>query len=140
MRTLLLLALLLFTTITFAQTITVQFVGIRSSEGSIRLQVFDSQKNFKDEKPLLIKTISKAGLSGKQLKFELKGLKPGVYGIAILDDENSNQKMDYGLILPKEGFGFSDYYHSSMTRPVFEDFDFKLGTELKKVEVRIRYL
>ncbi|MCC6370579.1 MAG: DUF2141 domain-containing protein, partial [Bacteroidia bacterium] len=67
-------------------------------------------------------------------------LKPGVYGIAILDDENTNEKMDYGWFLPKEGFGFSDYYHSNMSHPKFESFDFVLKKEAKKVEIKLRYL
>jgi uncharacterized protein (DUF2141 family) len=123
-----------------SQTLSIQMSGIRSDKGTIRLQVFTSAQNFDKSSPLLVKTYAKSGLSGGQLKLELDGLKPGTYGIAVLDDENNNQKMDYGLVMPKEGFGFSDYYHTGMSRPVFSQFDFQLGQEHKRIEIRMRYL
>ena len=67
-------------------------------------------------------------------------VKPGTYGIAILDDENNNQKMDYGLLLPKEGFGFSDYYHTGMSQPDFRKFSFVMGNASKTVFIKLRYL
>lgn len=141
MRAYIFLICLFFTQLLGAQTITIQFTGLRNNEGNIRLQVFNTAKGFDDEKPILIKIISKATLSGGKLKAELSGLKPGIYGIAILDDENANQKMDYGLILPKEGFGFSDYYHTGMSHPKFEQFDFVLTDKaVKAVEIKLRYL
>ena len=48
----------------------------------------------------------------------------GINGIAILDDENNNQKMEFGLIFPAEGFGFSNYFHSGMSKPKFSQFKF----------------
>jgi uncharacterized protein (DUF2141 family) len=48
--------------------------------------------------------------------------------------------MDYGLVLPKEGFAFSDFYLSGLKRPKFEDFDFVLKQEQKTVEMKLRYL
>lgn len=140
MRSFLLLPFLLISFFLRAQAVNISISGIRNTEGSIRVQIFNSSQSFDDNKPLFTKTCSKAGVTGGRLRTELSGLKPGVYGIAILDDENSNQKMDYGLLLPKEGFGFSDYYHSSMSRPLFTQFDFILGTESKTVEIRVRYL
>ena len=48
--------------------------------------------------------------------------------------------MNYGLFLPKEGFAFSNYYHTGMSKPTFDDFQFTLGNEDKKVVMKIRYL
>jgi len=48
--------------------------------------------------------------------------------------------MNYGLFLPKEGFAFSNYYHRGLSKPTFEDFDFPLGDENKKVVMKLRYL
>ena len=67
-------------------------------------------------------------------------LKPGTYGISILDDENNDGKMDYKLIrIQKEGYGFSNYYHTGMSRPNFEDFDFIIGNKNIFVKIKIRY-
>ena len=48
--------------------------------------------------------------------------------------------MDYGWFLPKEGFGFSDYYETAMKRPKFDDFDFILTAETKEIVIKVRYL
>jgi uncharacterized protein (DUF2141 family) len=123
-----------------AQTLTIHVAGIRNAEGSIRLGFYADSESFDKEKALFFRTVTKTGMSKGQLTFTLYDIKPGTYGIAVLDDENNNQKMDYGLILPKEGFGFSDYYHSGMTRPKFSQFDFVLGKESKSVTIVMRYM
>lgn len=140
MKTMILLLLLSLTAIIPAQTLTVNVNGIRTSQGSLRISVFMNQEGFKKEKAMLTKTVKKTGMTNGKISLALTDLKPGVYGVALLDDENNNQEMDYGLVLPKEGFGFSDYYHTGMSRPVFDDFDFTLGREAKTVTIRIRYL
>ncbi|MCD6068387.1 MAG: hypothetical protein K0S33_3213 [Bacteroidetes bacterium] len=122
------------------QTLTIQISGIRNPTGSVRLAFYNNNESFKEEKALFIRTVAKTGIKNGQLSISYSDLKPGVYGIAILDDENNNQEMDYGLILPKEGFGFSDYFHTGMSRPVFTQFDFVLGTGSKTVSIRLRYL
>ncbi len=114
--------------------------GIRNSSGNIRLAFYSNSKSFDDEKPLFIRKVAKKEVLNSSLKMVYNDLKAGVYGIAILDDENSNDKMDYGWVLPKEGFGFSDYYHTNMKRPKFESFDFALKDEIKIVEIKVRYL
>jgi uncharacterized protein (DUF2141 family) len=69
-------------------------------------------------------------------------LEPGIYGLSLLDDENSNGKMEYNFLgIPKEGFGFSDYYHKGLKRPKFESFKFSIDKgQTKKLTVRIRYM
>ena len=73
------------------------------------------------------------------MKIKLK-LKPGVYGITILDDENNNGKPEYNFIgLPKEGYGFSNFFLRGINRPQFNDFDFVVGKNDKKVYVKMKY-
>lgn len=139
MRLLYLLSFLFAGVILNGQTITINVSGIRSKAGSIRIQFFDNKNNFDDEKPLFTKTAPKTNMQGGSLSVSY-AVKPGTYGIAILDDENNNQKMDYGFILPNEGFGFSDYYHSGMSRPDFRKFSFVMDAGNRNVQIRLRYL
>lgn len=125
---------------TFGQIVKVNISGIRNSSGTIRVCFYNTSESFDKEKPMLIKIEPKAKMTNGNLTISYADLKPGTYGIAILDDENSNQKMDYGWVLPKEGFGFSDYYHTTMSRPKFESFDFVLKNEDKMVQIKLRYL
>lgn len=123
-----------------AQSLVVRISGFRSSQGNVRLQFFDTAEHFDQKKPLCTKTLSKSAIVNGELSFTCTDLKPGVYGLAVLDDENANTRMDYGLVMPKEGFGFSDYYHTGLSGPRFESFRFTLGAAPKTVKVRLRYL
>ena len=122
------------------QTLHIHVSDIRSPAGNIRLAFYSNSQSFDQEKPLFIRKVPKRDLTNNCLKITYSDLKPGVYGIAILDDENANEKMDYGWVLPDEGFGFSDYYHKGMTRPKFDSFDFVLGNDEKTVKIKVRYL
>ena len=42
------------------------------------------------------------------------------------------------MLVPKEGYGFSDYYHTSWSRPVFSDFKFQLSSN-KSVTMKVKY-
>jgi uncharacterized protein (DUF2141 family) len=119
--------------------VNIRISGIRNTSGNIRLAFYSSQENFENEKPLFVKTISKKEISKGTLSATYT-LQPGTYGIAMLDDENGNKEMDYGLVMPKEGFGFSDYYHTGMSRPTFSDFKFTLKNEAKAIQIKVRYL
>jgi uncharacterized protein (DUF2141 family) len=105
----------------------------------MQLQLYRSQNSFSAETPYKTFRISKKDVSGKTLQYKITGLSPNHYGIALLDDENKNKKMDYGLIYPKEGFGFSNYYHKGWSRPKFYDFKFYLKED-KAVIMKVRYM
>ena len=133
----------IFSLVTFSawtQTLKVNINSIRNNKGNIRLVFYTDSKSFDDEKAYLIKLIPKSNLKNGVLSVSYNGLKPGTYGVAILDDENANDKMDYGMVLPKEGFGFSNYYHTGMSRPKFESFDFILDKADVTVEIKVKYM
>lgn len=112
---------------------------IRSNSGVIKVQVFTDEASFKKSKPFKNIAVSKDHINKGSLSAKIN-LPNGTYGIAILDDENNNGKMDYGLMMPKEGFGFSNYYLTGMKRPVFDDFKFSLNNANVSVIIKTRYL
>ena len=131
---------LFISVIGYSQILTINITGIRNSSGSIRLGFYNTSEGFDKEKPLFVKVIPKEGVVNGTLSIKYPGLKPGTYGLAILDDENNNDKMDYGLFLPKEGFGFSNYYHTGLSKPTFDKFKFILKNEDKTVEIKVKYM
>jgi uncharacterized protein (DUF2141 family) len=125
-----------------AQTgkILVQIQGIRNATGALRLGFYQSQDDFKNEKPSFIRTVEKTNMGGNAVSAEF-GVPPGTWGIALLDDENKNSKMDYRLMMPKEGFGFSNYRHTGLTRPTFDKFSFPVTTSgATKVVIDLKYM
>ena len=125
----------------FSQNIHVMVTGVENSKGKLMLGVFTSNENFKEEKPVKKMSFSKTKFSNGKLSFSLS-LEPGTYGLSVYDDENSNQKMDYNWVhIPVEGFGFSDFYLSGMSRPTFDDFKFTVKEgESKRITIKMRYL
>ncbi len=119
--------------------ITVTISNVRSSKGRIQLQVYRTSESFAAENPYKELYVSKSSLSNKTMTYTIYGFETGIYGLALLDDENANKEMDYGWVIPEEGFGFSDYYHTAWSKPTFDQFKFTVSAD-KKVSVKIRYL
>lgn len=120
--------------------VTINITHLRSGKGNVIVQVFNTQQGFKDSKPIAKFKYAKSAVANGTLKVKCK-LKPGSYGLALLDDENSNGKMDNNVIgMPKEGFGFSDYYHTGMTRPVLDDFKIDVKEMPVLTTMKVRYL
>lgn len=132
--------LLLASVTSYGQTLKINITGVRSSAGSFVLAFYNTQESFDKEKPLFLKKADKTGFKNGVVTLSYENMKSGTYGIALLDDENNNDKMDYGLILPKEGFGFSCYYHSGFSKPPLEKFSFSLKNENKTIEIKVRYM
>lgn len=124
-----------------AQTVELRISGIRDTKGHILLGIFIDDESFQQEKPFMKKKFPKTGMTNGEMTVVF-GLEPGVYGFSLLDDENEDGKMEYNFIgIPREGFGFSNYYHKALTRPGFEDFKFELKkNEKAKVVMKIRYI
>ena len=124
----------------FAQNVEVTVTGIRAEKGQIAIGVFLDEESFRREKAYLEIQFPKKDIRDGVMTVSFS-LEPGIYGLSLLDDENSNRKMEYNFLgIPKEGFGFSDYYHTGITRPKFADFRFTVvqGQDIK-IKVRMRY-
>lgn len=142
MKTIVLSAVIYFCFIGFikCQTLTVKMTGIESSKGEIRLAFFTTEEQFDDEKPKILKYVSKKGMQNGCLTVKFKDIPAGKYGVAMLDDENKNGEMDYIFFVPTEGFGFSDFYLSGMKKPHLSDFIFTFGKTDKTITIKLRYI
>jgi uncharacterized protein (DUF2141 family) len=123
-----------------AQTLDVHISNIRNGKGVLRVAVFANQIGFSAEKELFAIKYSKANIQNGEMRVQIP-ISKGNYGISVLDDENENGKMEYKFkCFPTEGFGFSDYYHKGIKKPVFDDFDFVVEQdEIKIIKVKMRY-
>src|SRR5215203_3280642 len=132
--------LLLCTSAVKAQNVTLIVSGIKSNKGQIYVTAFKDQASFKSEKPLTVVKFSKETLANGVLKVNFT-LEQGTYGVVLIDDENNNGKMDKNFFgIPKEGFGFSNFYLSGFSRPTFNDFKFEVGKTPVKIETKLRFM
>lgn len=136
-------ALLLFVTSFSAvkaqnQVVNLTISNIKSTQGQILLAVFADQKGFKDEVPIHRFRFPKTAISNGTMKVSVN-LAPGTYGIALVDDDNKNGKLDKNMIgIPKEGIGFSNFYLSGMSKPDFDDFKFEVKNSAMAIQSKMR--
>lgn len=124
-----------------AQNVEVTITGIRAEKGQIVVGVFKDNESFQIEKSFLEKRFAKSDISDGKLTVKFN-LESGTWGLSILDDENLNGKMEYNFLgMPKEGFGFSNYYLTGLTKPKFDAFKFDITDgQKRKIDIRVKYM
>jgi uncharacterized protein (DUF2141 family) len=119
-------------------SITITVLDIRNKNGVIRFKFFDETTPFPDDKGFLRIAVPKSEITGTTFTATYYGFTSKTMGIALLDDENNNWKLDVGWFFPKEGHAFSDYYHTSLRKPVYSDFRFLLLGD-RQVTMKMKY-
>ncbi len=85
--------------------LSVKLEGLRNTDGTIQLLVFDKADGFPDVPANAVYSIS---VPATTTTINIPSLAYGTYAVTILHDENNNQKMDKNILgIPKEGYGFS---------------------------------
>lgn len=131
---------MLFAYNTQAQNTQVTVSGIKTAKGQIILNVFKDNKTYDEEQPFKRIIVEKKGIVKGTMVVNCT-LEPGIYGITLLDDENKNGAMDKTMIrMPKEGFGFSNFYLEKMKKPSFDDFKVDLKATNNKVVIKVKYM
>ncbi len=89
--------------------LTIEVDGLRNSNGTVLFALYNRDDAFPDRhyKKCIKKLTCKIIKESSTVTFE--SLPEGNYAVSILHDENSDGKINMGLILPKEGIGFSNY-------------------------------
>lgn len=72
-------------------------------------------------------------------KFTLSAPGPGTYAVALVHDENGNNKMDMRLFLPREGFGFSRNPAIGMGPPKFKSASFAVTDDTAQT-IKMKYM
>ena len=121
--------------------IKIKVEGIRNSQGQIVLSAFKTEKEFDDETQVYNFTIDKSSIKDGVINTSVR-LPIGNWGLTLLDDENSDAKMEYNFFgITEEGFGFSNYYLIGLSKPDLEDFDFNVNNKDNvSVKMKIRYM
>lgn len=117
----------------------IEIIGIKNDRGQFVISAFDSQEGFASETSFRDIVVPKGMVREGKLSCSMK-LPEGTYGIALMDDEDSNLKMKFSRFgIPREGIGFSDYEFKGFQKPKLEDFDFRIDEKGKKVLIPMKY-
>jgi uncharacterized protein (DUF2141 family) len=118
--------------------LTVRVNHLNSDKGKVAVALFASAQDFPDQKRALQGKLAKISAGSAQAVF--RGLRPGLYAVAVLHDENDNLKMDFNFLgMPLEGYGFSNDASGFLGPPSFADAAFKLKAPASGVSIKIRY-
>lgn len=121
-------------------TLTVKVDGLRNSEGVVQFALYNRDGTIPDENFKEYYKMATSDINDGSATFTFFNLPLGKYAVNVLHDENENGKIDKGLILPKEGIGFSNYETINlMNRPKFSKASFQLSKNSTQ-RVRIIYL
>ncbi|OJV48576.1 MAG: hypothetical protein BGO40_04920 [Chryseobacterium sp. 39-10] len=121
-------------------TLTVKVENLRNSKGVVQFALYKKDNSIPDEDYKKYYQLEKAKIVNGKSEITFKNLPKGKYAVNILHDENNNSKIDKGLILPKEGIGFSNYSSIGLTnRPNFKKASFDLFQD-KEIKVKVIYM
>ncbi len=121
-------------------SLTVEVENLRNSKGIVQITLYNKDGSIPDEGYKNYYRLEKAKIINGKSEITFKNLSKGNYAINIFHDENSNGKIDKGLILPKEGIGFSNYSSIGLTnRPNFKKASFELNQN-KTIKVKVIYM
>ncbi|MGB5077156.1 MAG: DUF2141 domain-containing protein [Sphingorhabdus sp.] len=119
--------------------VNVSVSGMRNVKGQLMVCLTRNPKGFPDcsKDSTAIKKLVPAA---QAQNFAFDGVAPGTYAIAIVHDENKNNKMDLRLFIPKEGFAFSRNPTITVGPPKFKSAAFVVGSTETKQSVKMKYM
>lgn len=118
--------------------LTVRVQGLSNDRGRVAVALFASADAFPDQKRAIMGQLAKIETGRAAVRFE--GVRPGIYAVAVLHDENQNSKMDFNFLgMPLEGYGFSNDASAPFGPPSFQAASFKLQPRDSFIPVRMRY-
>ncbi|MET1754128.1 DUF2141 domain-containing protein [Novosphingobium sp. RD2P27] len=112
--------------------------GLRSTRGQIlacltaRPEAFPGCDNDPDARRLTVPATT------SPLRFG--SVREGRYAVALIHDENGNGKLDKHLMIPREGFGFSQDAPAVMGPPRFSSASFPVGAADEHLSIKMRYM
>ena len=110
-------------------------VETKSDTGHVRAAIYANQEGF-EKADMLIGVTGPAKRGVTQL--DVNGLDPGIYGVAVFQDLNGNEKLDMNLFgAPTEPFGFSNNPVIGFKAPEFAEFKFEFDGKPKEIRFKL---
>ena len=119
-----------------AGTLTVRFTGVEEKGGEVLISLADSERMFKAEREAY--RGEQVAAQGDTAVAVFKNLPAGDYAVKVFHDANSNEKLDIGMMGPKEKYGFSNNVMGFMGPPDWADAKFTFDGGELTVEIAAR--
>jgi uncharacterized protein (DUF2141 family) len=122
-----------------AVDVTLNISGLRNDRGQLLVCLTNNAKAFPDctKDASALKKLVPVSQAGHVV---FSNIAPGTYAAAIVHDENSNNKMDVRVFIPREGFAFSRNPAIVMGPPKFGSAAFSVNSIDVNQPVKMKYM
>lgn len=119
--------------------LTVSISNFSNNKGHVLVSLYNKAEGFPSNPEKAVQK-RRVTVTNKQAAVEFSPLPAGTYAVAVLHDENDDQKMNTNWLgIPKEGYGFSNNAMGTLGPPSFSKASFGLETgEQKSISIRLR--
>lgn len=114
----------------FAADITVEILALPSSEGMVKVSLFDRAREFPSAGIYGQQVAASRQVAGQPLRMVFTDLPAGRYAIAAFHDKDGNDKLTTNLMgIPTEAMGFSNNAKASFGPPSFDSAAIEVGAQ-----------
>jgi uncharacterized protein (DUF2141 family) len=113
---------------------------LRNAQGGLGCQLFAGANGFPMKSDQALQTVSSPITNGTA-RCRFQQVPPGTYAVAVVHDENGNQKLDSNMLgVPTEGYGVSNNKTYALSQPRWEESRFDLAAgESRQLTIQLRY-
>lgn len=117
-------------------TLVVNIENVTKADGELRLGIYTNAESYDAEDNPDFPKVFPANKTGT-VSVRVEDLPFGKYGIALMQDWNSNGEMDFNFIgMPKEPYGFSKK-KSRFSKPSFEEVQFEFSADNQAIKIQL---
>lgn len=121
-------------------TLHIHITGLRNQKGHIAGALFKSKNGWPEDRSKVFREDSDP-FTGRTATLTFAHVPPGKYGVAVIHDENANDKLDRNFLgIPIEGFGFANNPHVVWRAPAFEDSLVSVTCPVTETTIHIIYM
>jgi uncharacterized protein (DUF2141 family) len=121
-------------------TLKVKVYDLKNSDGQAVIMLYNKDGSIPDKTFTHFYKKKVVKIDNKTAYVEFYNIPKGKYAINFFHDENSNNKLDKGWMVPKEGFGLSNFKKVSLfNKPNFKRASFMLNQD-KLVKIKTIYM
>jgi uncharacterized protein (DUF2141 family) len=121
-------------------TLRIHLTGLRNQKGQIAGALFKSSDGWPEDRHKVFREDAYP-FKGTSATLTFEHVPPGRYGVAVIHDENSNEKLDRNFFgIPTEGFGFANNPHVVWKAPAFRDSLVHVTCPVTETTIRMIYM
>jgi len=115
----------------------INFDGLRSNEGTVKVALTNSKENYKDHKnPFIGLTIP---ISNRKAVAIIEDIPFGEYAVKAFHDEDANDMLNTNFLgIPNEDYGFSNNARGMFGPPSWNAAKFKFNKEELAINITIK--